>query len=164
MSEVPTIVATLPNQTPGTGDFPEGSGVEALRPNICFTSRLNRDVNDACDANGAASNLAPFISLTNTNPTAPNSKVQVIEFDVVVDLAEVANPNASANSDAWIVVRAYGTGSLFPVIPGISNASLAQVVENGSIDAQGGVFPLAVTNAILVDTNGNGQYKAAFAK
>ena len=149
------------NQSPG--DLPEGSAAESLLPDLCFTSRVNRDAEDACDANGPASDLAPFISL-NTINAAISAKVQVIEFDLPVNLANVANLDAPANSDAWIVVRAYGTGSLFPVIPGISNASLVDVVEQGSSAAQGGVFPLAITNAILVDVNNDNKYKGAFTK
>jgi hypothetical protein len=150
------------NQSPG--DLPEGSAAETLLPNLCFTSRINRDANDACDANGAAGNLAPFITINDAIAGTTNYKVQVIEFDLQVNVADFTAPGAPANSDGWIVVRAYGTGSLFPVIPGISNASMVDVVTNGSSSAQGGVFPLAVTNAILVDVNNDNLYKGAFVK
>jgi hypothetical protein len=150
---------TFANQAPG--DPLEGAGADSLTPNICFTSRANRDPNDTCDANGPASDLSPFIDLNVVNGSL-GARVQVIEMNIAVDLDDIANPQAPANSDQWLVVRAYGTGSLFPVIPIISNASLVDVVEQGSGQAQGGAFPLAITNAILIDTNGNNQYKGAF--
>lgn len=143
---------TDPNSEPGD-PFNPGP----LTPDLCFTARQNRLDNDTCDANGPAGPLT--ITELIKNP-ATGAKVLVIEQDITVTLSALSNQGATG--DAWIVIRAFGSGSLFPFLPGTAGADLSEVVEQGSSAIEGGTFPIAITNAILVDANNDNRYTSPF--
>ena len=128
-----------------------------MLPDFCFTARQGRAANDTCDAirPGGALTVQEVVK----NPIT-GAKVFVIDQLITLNLSDIANRGVFG--DVWIVVRAYGTGSLFPFIPGIAGVDLADVVEQGSSAAEGGTFPLAVTNPIFVDSNGDGLFSAPF--
>jgi hypothetical protein len=109
--------------------------------------------------------------------TVWSNGVAVLELDIPASQAHdfTATEIVSADTDAWFLAEATGSRNLFPVVPPKEYASLSPstiITALGSgFDLSGldpfgnlrpsqtfAVFPLAVTNPIWVDADGNGQF------
>ncbi len=89
------------------------------------------------------------ISLDDTMGGLENDKLWHYVIDV--DLSEYVQ------QDSWVVFRVSGMNySIFPVVFEDISADPEDIIS-GNADNEG-IFPMAITNAILLDTDGNGRF------
>ena len=89
------------------------------------------------------------------------------QTDVAVAKLLARNPPGARGKDLWLLARAFGDRSLFPVVPGglrtgpgAADTSISSLV-NGTPVTSSGAYPLAFTNALFVDVDGGG-WRAPF--
>jgi hypothetical protein len=128
-----------------------------LTPDFCFTTQVTSDTDLCQQAQGGAQPLT--VASIVRNPTTGDS-VLVIDITLTIDLDDL--PNQFAGRDSWLFVRVSGEGSIYPIVPSLGGTDLIDLVENGRSALVGGVFPLAVTNPILLDANNDGIYQSPF--
>ncbi len=135
----------------------------AIPPRFCFTSRTPGE-GDLCSAavGGARSMEVQLESLGD------GYSRWVATASITISASDIVNSEGASGSDAWLVIRAWGSRSIYPLL-------LDGVVSEGNVDtlvagggpaddllANNGVPALAFTAPIYVDFDGNG-YKAVFS-
>ncbi|MBI3070602.1 MAG: CehA/McbA family metallohydrolase [Deltaproteobacteria bacterium] len=89
--------------------------------------------------------------VANVVPVGASSRIEAeATVNIVVD---------AGGKDAWVVAVVRGRTILFPVVPDNIQWATTDYV-NGTPTS--GVRPIAITNAILLDLNGNGVYNAPY--
>lgn len=140
--------------SPETGPAPP-----AMIPAVCFTSRPMPA--ERCRQ------AAVFGTLTIETIDRPRGgrylRARVVA-DVAVAKLLAANAPGARGKDLWLLARAFGDRSLFPVVPGGlrpgPGTNLSALV-NGTPITTSGAYPLAFTNALFVDVDGGG-WRAPF--
>lgn len=128
-------------------------------PAICFTSRPSPA--ERCRR------AAVFGTLTVTTIDRPRGGRYLraaVAVDVPVATLLAANSPLARGKDLWLLARAFGDRSLFPVVPGglraDSQTELGALL-NGTPITSSGTYPLAFTNPVFVDVDGGG-WRAPF--
>ena len=148
--------STFPS--PETGPAPP-----EMVPALCFTSR------------GAPSErcrkAAVFGVLTVETVDRPRGGRYLrarILVEVPVSKLLLSSAPGSRGKDLWLLARAFGDHSLFPVVPGGvrpgpgpgTGTDLASLIDGMPVTTSG-AFPLAMTNPLFVDVDGGG-WRAPF--
>lgn len=149
--------STFPS--PETGPTPP-----AMVPALCFTSRAAPS--ERCRK------AAVFGALTIETVDRPRGGRYlrarlVVEAPVAKLLRGSANVPGARGKDLWLLARAFGDHSLFPVVPGGvrpgpagSGTDLDSLISGTPVTTSG-AFPLAMTNPLFVDVDGGG-WRAPF--
>ncbi|MEO8701940.1 MAG: CehA/McbA family metallohydrolase [Kofleriaceae bacterium] len=150
-------------------DAIENGDVSVLVPLQCFTSRTLANLNAADPCKLAA--LAPQPMTVQLAAVAGPGGHKRFQATVTLTLAaaDIANRPGARGSDAWLVFRARGDRSIFPVISSGSVDSTTQAaLLGGDFDTiraaltKKGVPAAAFTSPVFVDFDGGG-YRAPFA-
>ncbi|HEY3353692.1 MAG TPA: carboxypeptidase regulatory-like domain-containing protein [Polyangia bacterium] len=143
-----------------------GNVLGALTPTVCFTARTGRAANDTCDA-APLGGARPLVVATET---ADGGTRWVARVTLDLPVADVPRREGGRGQDLWLVVRAYGSSGIFPLVftGDVVAPEVIAALAGGSDDEvraalRGrGPFALAITNPIFVDVDGGG-YTAPFA-
>jgi len=137
----------------------------AMAPRFCFTSRTGLDAADLCAlAVGGAQVLAVQVDDLGDGYSRYSATVQI-----AIDAGDIVNREGATGSDAWFVVRAWGTRAIYPILLNdvVSGANLATLLDGSPevVDPllySTGIPALAFTAPIYVDFDGGG-YRAIFS-
>jgi len=158
-------VEVFANSTP---DSPVRTGAVSLVPLQCWTSRNLAGLSslDPC----VLAPLAPQSMTVATRTVAGGGGFTYLEatLSITLDATDIVTRAGATGSDAWLVVRARGDRSIFPILTdGVVDGTTLSVLVNGNaneVDAvlRGrGVSASAFTAPIFLDFDGNG-YRAPF--
>jgi len=137
----------------------------ALRPRFCFTSRTDLDPGDLCStAVGGARTLDAQLEDLGDGFARYHAVATI-----TISASDIVNHAGATGSDAWFVVRAWGTRAIFPILLNdvATSANIDTLVSGSAGDLDTllrttGVPAEAFTAPIYVDFDGNG-YKAVFS-
>jgi hypothetical protein len=147
-----TAVDTIEIFANETFDVPSSSP-QPLEPAICLTSKMPAPARCAQALRTIA--FTPAIS-------AGKQTLALDVTDVTVDQLLARVRSGAVGRDLWLVARASGSASLFPTVPqGLDGSTAMADVIAGNLSGNG-VTPLAFTNPVFVDGDGNG-WRAPFA-
>lgn len=144
--------STFPS--PETGPAPP-----AMIPAVCFTSRATPAERCRQAAVFGTLSIEPIDRLRG-------GRYLRARLAVEVPVAKLLRHNApgARGKDVWLLARAFGDRSLFPVVPGGvrpgPGTDLAALVSGAPITTSG-AFPLAMTNPLFIDVDGGG-WRAPF--
>ncbi|MCC7537926.1 MAG: hypothetical protein IT379_17000 [Deltaproteobacteria bacterium] len=134
-----------------------------MTPVACATVESRRRTGRC--GNPVVASLGNLPATLETTVVDESSGASRLTIRATFDLALDDLPNRGETGDTWIVVRVSGLdATLFPVVPSAIPGSVrAADLVDGPPPAGSGYYPLAVTNPVLVDADGDGRFTAPFA-
>jgi hypothetical protein len=159
-SPVWTVVDTVEVFANATFDVPSANPAP-IAPALCFTSVPTPSARCASAIGGAR-------PLTQTQVQTVAGVGASIRRDIVIDVSVAIadllarNRTGAQGRDLWLVARTTGTEALYPSLPNqVVTTAVADLIAATPITAEG-VPAMAFTNAIFVDTDGDG-WRAPFS-
>jgi hypothetical protein len=150
-------------------DAIKNGDVSVLVPLKCFTSRTLAGLNalDPCKTAALAAE-AMTVQLATVPGPGQHRRFQAT-VTVTLDAADIVNRPGAQGTDAWLVFRARGDRSIFPIITSgaVDNTTRAALL-GGDFDTiraaltKKGVPAAAFTSPVFIDFDGGG-YRAPFA-
>lgn len=141
-----------------TFDAPKASDITLapMVPVVCFSTAM---LSERC--RGALYSG----TVTEVRTTLAPGQVRLsYKLEVEVEVAKLLTRNRAGarGQDLWLVARAFGDRALYPVLAsGLDEATPLSAILAGDPLLDTGVFPMALTNPIYVDVDGNG-WRAPF--